>query len=179
VLSPWYVVCGTIPSTSLKWNSMNTLIFLINKDLSFFYISHHEAAFFKDTSYYFSLLNLKSLIERFCPLRNLWEGEREKFIKYVKAEMNTICDTETYMPCALNSLLCMHCLNNFMKDNQHYQEPNISKMRDFKLYKSRDALHEDFSTGKMLSGVIVKLPDCYENIYVCYEERNNSQIMFE
>jgi hypothetical protein len=112
-------------------------------------------------------------------LRNLWEGEREKFIKYVKAEMNTICDTETYMPCVLNSLLCMHCLNNFMKDNQHYQEPKMSKMRDFKLYKSRDALHEAFSTGKMLSSVIVKLPDCDENIYVCYEERNNSQIMFE
>ncbi len=41
VLSSWYVVCGTIPSTSLEWNSMNTLIFVINKDLSFFYISHH------------------------------------------------------------------------------------------------------------------------------------------
>jgi hypothetical protein len=37
-----------------------------------------EAAFYKDTSNYFSLLNLKSLIERFGPLRNLWEGEREK-----------------------------------------------------------------------------------------------------
>ncbi len=58
-----------------------------------------EAAFFKDTSNYFSLLNLKSLIERFGPLRNLWEGEREKFIKYVKAEVNTICDTETNMRC--------------------------------------------------------------------------------
>jgi hypothetical protein len=66
-----------------------------------------------------------------------------------------------------------------MKDNQHYQEPKMSKTRDFKLYKSRDALHEAFSTGKMLSGVIVKSPDCDENIYVCYEERNNSQIMFE
>jgi hypothetical protein len=66
-----------------------------------------------------------------------------------------------------------------MKDNQYYQEPKMSKMRDFKLYKSRDALHEDFSTGKMLSGVIVKSPDCDENIYVCYEERYNSQIMFE
>ncbi len=138
-----------------------------------------KAAFFNDTSNYFNLLNLKSLIERFGSLRNLWEGEREKFIKYVKAEMNTICDTEIYMPCILNSLLCMHCLNNFMKDNQHYQEPEMSKMRDFKLYKSRDALHEVFSTGKMLSGVIVKLPDCDENIYVCYEERNNSQFMFE
>ncbi len=53
-----------------------------------------------------------------------------------------------------------------MKDNQHYQEPKKSKMRDFKLYESRDALHEDFSTGKMLSGVIVKSPDCDENIYM-------------
>jgi hypothetical protein len=112
-------------------------------------------------------------------LRNLWEGEREKIIKYVKVEMNTICDTETYMPGVWNSLLRTHCLNNFMKDNQHYQEPKMSKMRDFKLYKSCDALHEDFSTGKMLSGVIVKSPLCDENIYVCYEERNNSHIMFE
>jgi hypothetical protein len=47
-----------------------------------------EAAFFKDTLNYFSLLNLKSLIERFGSLRKLWEGKQEKIIKYVKAEMN-------------------------------------------------------------------------------------------
>jgi hypothetical protein len=92
--------------------------------------------------------------------------------------MNTICDTETYMPCVLNSLLRMHCLNKFMKDNQHYQEPKMSKMRDFKLYKSsRDVSKEDFKTGKILLGVIVKLPDCDENI--CYEERNNIQFVSE
>ncbi len=107
-------------------------------------------------------------------------GRRKgKFIKYIKAEMNTICDTETYMHCVLHFLLCTHCLNNFMKDNQHSQEPKMSKMRDFKLYKSSDAFYEDFSTGKMLSGVVVKSPDFDENIYVCYEERNNSQFMFE
>ncbi len=116
-----------------------------------------KAAFFKDTSSYFSLLNLKSLIERFGSLRNLWEKERKKIIKYIKAVMNAICDTETYMPCVLNSLLCMHCLKNFMEDNQHYQEPKMSKMRDFKLYKSHDAFNEDFSTGKILVSVIVKL----------------------
>jgi hypothetical protein len=49
-----------------------------------------EAAFLKNTSNYFSLLNLTSLIERFGSLRNLWEGECEKFIKYIKAEMNTV-----------------------------------------------------------------------------------------
>jgi hypothetical protein len=55
----------------------------------------------------------------------------------------------------------------------------MSKMRDFKVYKSRDALNRDFLTGKMLSGVIVKSPDCDENIYFCYEEKNNSQFVFE
>jgi hypothetical protein len=64
-----------------------------------------EAVFFKDTSNYFSLLNLRSLIERFGLPRILWEGEREKFIKYVKAEMNTIQDTEKYMSGVLNNLL--------------------------------------------------------------------------
>jgi hypothetical protein len=50
-------------------------------------------------------LNLRSLIERFGLPRILWEGEREKFIKYVKAEMNTIQDTEKYMSGVLNNLL--------------------------------------------------------------------------
>jgi hypothetical protein len=69
-----------------------------------------EAAFFKDTSNYFSLLNLKSLVERFGSLRNLWEGEWEKIIKYITAKMYTICDTETFMSGVLNNLLCTHCL---------------------------------------------------------------------
>ncbi len=47
-------------------------------------------------------------------------------------------------------------------------------MRDLKLYKSHEAFEEDFSTGKMLSGVIVKMPDSDENLYVCYEEKEKS-----
>ncbi len=64
-----------------------------------------EAVFFKDTSNYFSMYNLRSLIERFGLPRILWEGERENFMKYVKAEMNTIQDTEKYMSGVLNNLL--------------------------------------------------------------------------
>ncbi len=48
-----------------------------------------KAAFFKDTSNYFSSLNLKSLIERFGSLRNLWEGERENHqVRQGKDEYN-------------------------------------------------------------------------------------------
>jgi hypothetical protein len=83
-----------------------------------------EPAFFKDTSNYFNLLNLKSLIERFGSLRNLWDGEWEKLIKYVKVEINIICDTETFMSGVLNNCLCMHCLDNSMKNNQYYEDTN-------------------------------------------------------
>ncbi len=96
-----------------------------------------EAVFFKDMSNYFSLLNLRSLIERFGLPIILWEREREKFIKYVKAEMNTIQDTKKYMSGVLNNLLQTHCLNNFMKENQFFQEASVSKTREFKVYSNR------------------------------------------
>jgi hypothetical protein len=138
-----------------------------------------ESVFFRDTSNYFSLLNLKHLIDRFGSPRNLWEGEREKFIKYVKAEMNTICQSETYMSGVLNNLLRTHCLHNFMRDNHYYHEQKTSKTRDFKIYKSRKALMEDFVTGKFLSGVIVKDSIGTESIHLCYEEKNRCRLVLE
>jgi hypothetical protein len=115
----------------------------------------------------------------FGSLRNLWEGEREKFITYVKVKMNTICDTEISMSSVLNNLLCTHCLDNFMKNNQYYENTKSLKTRDYKLYKSREAFEEDFSTGTMLSGVIVKMPDSDENLYVCHEEKEKSRFVLE
>ncbi len=66
----------------------------------------------------------------------------------VQAKMNTICDTETFMSGVLNNLFYTHCLDNFMQNNQYYEDKKSSKTRDFKLYKSREAFEEDFSTGK-------------------------------
>ncbi len=77
-----------------------------------------------------------------------WEGEREKFIKYVKVEMNTIQDTEKYMSGVLNNLLRTNCLNNFMKENQFFQESSVSKTREFKVYSNREEFINDFATGK-------------------------------
>jgi hypothetical protein len=93
--------------------------------------------------------------------------------------MNTICDTETFMSSVLNNLLCTHCLGNFMKNNQYYEDTTLSKTRDFKLYKSREAFEEDFSAGKIMSGIIVKMPDGDENLYVCYEEIEKSLFVLE
>ena len=61
----------------------------------------------------------------------LWEGEREKFIKYVKKEMNTICNTDTYMPHVLNKFLCTNKMNDYLKTNQLHEDRNLSKQGNF------------------------------------------------
>ncbi len=107
-----------------------------------------EAAFLKDTSNYFSLLNLKSLIERFGSLRYLWGGELEKFIKYIKVEMNTICDTDTFMSSVSNNLLCTHCLDNFMKNNQYYGDTNCQKQGPLNFIRVMKPLRKTFQLEK-------------------------------
>jgi hypothetical protein len=79
--------------------------------------------------------------------------------------MNTICDTENFMSSVLNNLFCAHCLDNVAKNNQYYEDTKLSKTRDIKLYKSREAFEEEVSTEKMLLDVIVKIPDGDENLW--------------
>ena len=129
-----------------------------------------QAAFFQDTSNYFSLLNLKQLIERFGSIRMLWEGEREKFIKYVKKEMNTICNTDTYMPGVLNRFLCNNKMHDFLRENQLHEELIYSKTRNFRVYKDFKDLNDNFRRGMMMSGVIMKSKDNgKEDIFICYK----------
>jgi hypothetical protein len=66
-----------------------------------------------------------------------------------------------------------------MKNNQYYKDTKLSKTSGFKLYKSCDTFEEDFSTGKMLSDVFVKMPDSDENLYICYEEKEKSRFVLE
>ena len=129
-----------------------------------------QAAFFQDTSNYFSLLNLKQLIERFGSIRMLWEGEREKVIKYVKKEMNTICNTDTYMPGVLNRFLCNNKMHDFLRENQLHEELIYSKTRNFRVYKDFKDLNDNFRRGMMMSGVIMKSKDNgKEDIFICYK----------
>jgi hypothetical protein len=132
----------------------------------------NKAAFFENTTNYFSLLNLKQLIERYGSIRTLWEGEREKFIKYVKKEMHTICDTETFMPRVLNKFLCNNKINDFLKKNQFHDELKYSKTRNFRIYKNYKDLNDNFRRGMMLSGIIMKSKvNGKEDIYICYKAK--------
>ena len=85
--------------------------------------------------------------------------------------MTTICATESYMPNVLNEFLRTNQMNKLLKTNQLHEEIKYSKTRNFTVYGSFQDLKNNFKTGIMLSGVIMKSPsaDGKEDIFVCYK----------
>ncbi len=79
----------------------------------------------------------------------------------------------------LNNLLCTHCLNNFMKENQFFKEASVSKTREFKVYSNREEFPDDFATGKILSAILIKLQPDDESVYVCYKDKNKNWFLLE
>jgi hypothetical protein len=123
------------------------------------------------TSFNFSsLLNLPGIMERYGPLRNLWEGgnQGEGILKYVKQEitmglrpgwqyklMRSMMKRKT-----LRSLMDTGWLENDTDDNSDYNEAvkekfdtlSNSKTSYFE-YKTEFAVQNDFDNGVPLSGV--------------------------
>lgn len=128
----------------------------------------NDICYFEKTSNYFSLLNLKDLVLRFGHMRKLWEGEREKYIKFVKKVLQSMQNSDTYLTNTLQKLLQTHCLDQFMEDNMHHSPASYSRTLNYKVYKSWDVFKEEFwDSGIMLSGVLVEGTD---GIYICIQE---------
>ena len=77
----------------------------------------------------------------------------------------------------LNNLLQMHCLNNFMKENQFFQEASVSKTREFTVYSNREEFINNFATGKILVAVLIKLQPDDESVYVCYKDKDKNPFL--
>ena len=134
----------------------------------------NKECFFEGTSNYFSLLNLKDLVSYFGSIRMLWEGEREKYIKYVKGVLTRIQKTDTYLQNQLQKLLSNHCLDHLMVGNQYYDPEPECRTWNYKVYKSIDSFKEDhWDRGILLSGVLLKGA---EGIYICVQGKEHGSI---
>ena len=124
-----------------------------------------KAIFFEGTTNYFSLLNLGSLVRRFGDLKKLWEGEREKYIKFVKKVLYTMPQNESFLTTAMKRLLQSHCLDQLMEDNMHTHDDTYERLSNVKVYKDVESLCEHhWYMGKPLCGVTLK--GCCE-IFIC------------
>ena len=126
--------------------------------------------FFFDTSNYYSLLNLKDLIDHHGDMRKIWEGEREKYIKYVKRVLLSMQNNDTYLTNTLQNLLKSQCLDQFMDDNMYCEKSVYARTSNFKVYSSWDALKTEWDKGTVLFGVVLK--GNVDGIYICISGKN-------
>lgn len=130
--------------------------------------SKAKECFFEDTSNYFCLPNLEDLVRRHKHMRNLWEGEREKYIKFLKAFIHSIQDTDTYFAHVLRNMLRSHFIDDMMEDNSLYNPTTYDRTREYRVYTSFATFKSDYwDMGAVLTAVSVK---DHNGIFICLHD---------
>ena len=136
----------------------------------------NKEVYFGQTTNYFSLLNLASLIRTRGSLRSLWEGEREKYIKFIKRVLYSLQTDDAYLENVLNKLLQQHALEESMESNMYHDPDQHGRTAMCRIYNSWGSLKgESWDKGHMIFGVILK--DKPGRVFVCISgEKNNGSI---
>lgn len=139
----------------------------------------NKEMFFDGTANYLSMLNFLELIQRHGSARALWEGEREKYIKFVKRQMESL--QESYLKRILTKILESHCLQDLMEGNVYTDDlPQYERTYMCKIYKSYDDFKENFwNVGKMFFGVMLKSEDNANDVHVCIEDNMTGEIQLK
>ena len=135
----------------------------------------NKEVYFGQTTNYYSLLNLAQLIQTRGSLRSLWEGEREKFIKFIKRVLCTLQTDDTYLQHILDKFLQHHSLEEIMEDNMYHNPEQYDRTAMYRVYRSWRSLKEDtWDVGHMIFGVILK--DKPGRVFVCVHGDKNGSI---
>ena len=136
--------------------------------------SKNKAAFFDKTTNYFSLLNFPQLILRYKNIHALWEGEREKYIKFAKRFLFSMSSSDTYLPHVLQKMLQQHCLEYLVEGNIHYNKKQYSRTEQYKIYANHnDIVTHYLNAGQMFIGV--RLID-EDGVFVIYKEDSSLRL---
>jgi hypothetical protein len=130
--------------------------------------------FFKKTSNFFSMLNLRGLFERFLNMKVLWEGEREKYIKFLKEVLKSLQGTETFLTNVLEKFLQSHCLDEIMEGNSVYSPVTYERSAEYKVYKDwKKFKTETWDEASLISGIKIQGRD---ELFICFVKEKDSGI---
>ena len=135
--------------------------------------------FFIKTPNYYSLLNVKELVETYGSVRYVWEGEDEKFIKKLKHEISVLRHDTSHLKTILEKLLKTLVLDDLNKDNPLNKQTSGLRLINVKVYRPCDNYKDPVEMIDFLdfiSGVI----DDDGKMYICFEPiRSNGILLHE
>ena len=102
---------------------------------------------------YVTLLNLPEQIERFGPLRDYWEGTKERYIHLIKRTLLNMRKAQSYMASKLIEVHRSNVLDwIMMKFEDVPQSTNPKRECLFHTYASKEAIIHEFNAGRIVSG---------------------------
>ena len=117
------------------------------------------------------MLNLCELIRRFGSIKEIYESEREKYIRYLKNEMTTMHLGDNFLSTVMSNLMQTLCLQSTNKGNKYHSGETYERAVNFKSYASVIEVKKNYlEQGKLLSGVVLP-SDNGSDIYVCIRKR--------
>ena len=100
---------------------------------------------------------------------NLWDGEREKYIKFLKAFLISILDTETYFSHILRKMLRSHFFDDIMEDKSDYNPTRYTRTQEYRVYKSVAIFKKAYwDKGGLITAISIK---GHDGIYICIQDR--------
>lgn len=117
---------------------------------------------------FLNLLNVKEAIDIYGCLRDLWEGEREGYIQFVKKELKTMRHKDQFMQTILRKLITTSILEYMNEGNEFSKSKEYARKLNFKVYSEAAADEDDPSSAlclsDMISGVVIE-----DRLYVCFD----------
>jgi hypothetical protein len=118
---------------------------------------------------YVTLLNLPEQIERFGPLRDYWEGTRERYIHLIKRQLTNMRRTYTFMSSKLTEVHQSNVLDWIMHNFDPVESVSSYASNGlFHTYCSMEAILNNVTTGKIISGY--HHPQYPRHVIVAYRE---------
>ena len=133
-------------------------------------------------SNFLCLLNLREQIHKYGPMRNYWEGSRERYIHEIKQYMERTRDTTSFLKTQLEKLMKTNTISNLCRETELItKKVSYERYNSFVSYKNIEMAVNIIQYGKPISA-LYKEEELLDMVYIPIRDKrkiNLHKVNFE
>lgn len=131
-----------------------------------------KGPFYSTTVNYFSLLNMKAMIDAHASMKEAYEGGSESYIQNCKKQLDTSRHTVEFLVTILTKLVTDLGLSLIDRDNPFNNQKEYARTYNWKIYNNIENVGDLVDNQQALIGVV----DKQDRLFVCVENKTEKRI---
>ena len=115
------------------------------------------------------LLGLGMMVQTFGSIANMWEGNNEGYIRYLKREMGVMMNNDEFLSKVLIKTARARFFDDILSENS-FLSTSYQRNYNVTIYRSLSDIIEKKKLGDPISGMV----DKFDNLFVCYRGSENT-----